>query len=30
MKTLYDMLNEFEERHEEVTPLEYVVLNCGR
>lgn len=30
MKTLYDMLNEFEDRRDGVSPLEYVVLNCGR
>lgn len=30
MKTLYDMLGELEDRHEGVSPLEYVVLNCDR
>lgn len=30
MKTIYDIFSELEDRHEGVSPLEYVVLNCDR
>lgn len=31
MTTFYDLLNEFEEENtDKVSPLAYVVLNCGR